>query len=44
MSLDIDNHFILFIVEKFKKELDTEKLWLQIINHIPNGIILYDYE
>jgi len=43
MSLDVDSDFILFIVERFKQEIQTEKLWLQTLNNMPNGIILFNY-
>ena len=43
MSLDVDSDFIIFIVERFKQEIQTEKLWLQTLNNMPNGIILFNY-
>ncbi len=43
MSLDVDSQFITFIVQRFIQEIETEKLWLQTLNNMPNGIILFNY-
>jgi len=41
-TLEVDDNFTTYVLERFQKAAELEKQWLKSLQNMPNGIMLYN--